>query len=175
MESGDLGFVETFGKAGQLSLRGGVWIEGVGGDWGVGGHSGDLGRLVAAAEQTGEEAGEAQGGDLKEIAFGARSRQEGHELGSKVFSWVKHRLRQAYRGASGATMPRLRHAVWWKGRGLEDRLLSLGIDNKGFVERWYKSFLFIDIGGFKDFFGIKYFFHLKIFANPARDKVHQNT
>ena len=84
MESGDLGFVETFGKAGQLSFPGGVGIEGVGGDWGVGGGGGGVGRLVAAAEQTGEQAGEAQGGDLKEIAFGARSRQEGHELGSKV-------------------------------------------------------------------------------------------
>jgi hypothetical protein len=85
MESGDLGFVETLGKAGELSLRGGVWIEGVGGDWAVGCGGGGVGRLVAAAEQTGEETGEAQGGDLKEIAFGARSRQEGHELGSKVF------------------------------------------------------------------------------------------
>jgi hypothetical protein len=85
MESRDLGLVETFGKAGQLSLRGGVWIEGVGGDWGVGGGGGGVGGLVAAAEQAGEEASEAQGGDLKEIASGARSRQEGHELGSKVF------------------------------------------------------------------------------------------
>jgi hypothetical protein len=84
VESGDLGFVETLGKAGQSSLRG-FWIEGVGGDWSVGSGSGGVRRLVAAAEQTGEEASEAQGGDLKEIAFGARSRQEGHELGSKVF------------------------------------------------------------------------------------------
>jgi hypothetical protein len=84
VQSGDLGFVETFGKAGQSSLRG-VGIEGVGDDWGVGSGGGGVRRLVAAAEQTGEEASEAQGGDLKEIAFGARGRQERHELGSKVF------------------------------------------------------------------------------------------
>jgi hypothetical protein len=85
MESRDLGLVETFGKADQLSLRGSVWIEGVAGDWGVGCGGGGVGGLVAAAEQAGKQASEAQGGDLKEIAFGARSRQEGHELGSKVF------------------------------------------------------------------------------------------
>jgi hypothetical protein len=86
VESGDLGFVETLGKVGELSIGGGVCVKGVagGGDAG-GGRGGGVRRLVAAREQTGEEASEAQGSDLKEIAFGARSRQKGHELGSKVF------------------------------------------------------------------------------------------
>ena len=70
VESGDLGFVEAFGKAGQSSFRG-FWIEGVGGQWSVGSGGGCVRRLVAAAEQTGEEASEAQGGYFEEIAFSA--------------------------------------------------------------------------------------------------------
>jgi hypothetical protein len=68
------------------SCGGGVWGEGVAGvtgcagrgAWGVG----------ASGEETGDQASEAEGSDFQEAAFGARSRQEVHELRLQVAAWV---------------------------------------------------------------------------------------
>jgi hypothetical protein len=61
-----------------------------------GGGGGVLG-VGAAGEEAGKEAGEAQGGNFKEVAFGARGGQKGHEQGSR-WCMLMHELRQAYRG-----------------------------------------------------------------------------
>ena len=62
-----------------------VWREGVvAGELGVGGGDGGVGGVVAAGEETGEEASEAKGGYFQEAAFGTRGGQERHELGSKA-------------------------------------------------------------------------------------------
>jgi hypothetical protein len=86
-EGRDLSFVEALGKLGVLGVGRGFGIEGIAGDVGVRGADGGVRGLRgvgAAGEKTGEKASEAQGGDFKEIAFGARGGQKGHELGSKV-------------------------------------------------------------------------------------------
>jgi hypothetical protein len=70
-ESGNLGGFDALGKFGELSFGGGVGSEGVAGEVGVGGADGGVGGVVAAGEQTGEEASKAQGGYFEEIAFGA--------------------------------------------------------------------------------------------------------
>jgi hypothetical protein len=78
-ESGDLG---GFDALGELGRGGGVWAEGVAGV--VGGAGGGAAGVRASGEETGDEASQAKGGDFQEAAFGARSRQEVHELGSKL-------------------------------------------------------------------------------------------
>jgi hypothetical protein len=69
-EGGNLSSFDALGKLRELSLGGGVWTEGVAGEMGVAGPGG-VGGVGAAGEETGDEASEAQGGYLKEIAFGA--------------------------------------------------------------------------------------------------------
>jgi hypothetical protein len=72
LEGGDLGRVQALGKARGLSCGGGVGIEGVAGDVGVGGVDGGVvGGIGAAGEETGDEASEAQGGYFEEIALSA--------------------------------------------------------------------------------------------------------
>lgn len=135
VESGDLGLVETLGKRGELSL--GLGIEGIGGEGGVGGGRGDSGgvsRLVAAGEQTGEEASQAQRGDFNEIAFRARSRQKGHELGSKVFHRGTAQIEASVLGGIWGDNDTFEAAFWWA----KDVDWSVGccrpwIDNKELV------------------------------------------
>jgi len=100
-EGGNLGFVQASGKLGGLRFGGGVGDGGVAGELGVSRVRGGVG---AAGEESGEEASEAQGSNFNEKAFGAGSRQERHELRSRG-AWVVRELRQAYPGASEATMP----------------------------------------------------------------------
>ena len=129
-ERGDLSRFNTGGKL--LGVGGEVWREGVvAGELGVGGGDGGVGVVVAAGEQTGEEASEAKGGYFQEAAFGARRRQERHELSSRRYM-VMNELRQGYRGASGATMTRSREG---NEGGLEIGLLWVEIDNKEVVGR----------------------------------------
>jgi hypothetical protein len=114
-ESGNLGCFDALGKLRGFCWGRGVGAEGVAGEVGVGGGGAFLG-VGAAGEQAGEKASEAQGGYFKEVAFGARGGQKGHEQGSR-WCMVMHELRQAYRGASGATMTRSGEPdLWWKRR-----------------------------------------------------------
>ena len=90
-ESGDLG---GFDALGELGRRCGVWAEGVAGV--VGGAGGCAMGVGASGEETGDEASETEGGDFQEAAFGSRSRQKVHELGSNVrhgVAWVMHESR----------------------------------------------------------------------------------
>ena len=70
-ERGNLSFVEALGEPGGLRFGGGVWVERVAGDVGIGGGGGGFGEVSATGEESGEEASEAQGGNFEEIAFGA--------------------------------------------------------------------------------------------------------
>jgi len=74
-EGGNLCLVQALGELGGLGLGGGV--EG-GGFWGI------CNGVGAAGEKSCEEAGEAEGSNFNEKAFGTGSRQELHELRSKV-------------------------------------------------------------------------------------------
>jgi hypothetical protein len=67
-ERGDLSGFDAFGKMGGLGL---VWTEGVAGDVSIRGADGGVRGVVAAGEETGDEASEAQGGYFEEVAFGA--------------------------------------------------------------------------------------------------------
>jgi hypothetical protein len=78
-QGGNLSCFDVWGKL--RGLGGGFRSEGVAGDVGAGGADGGV---VAAGEQTGEEASETKGSYFQEAAFGTGSRQERHELGSKA-------------------------------------------------------------------------------------------
>ena len=83
-EGGNLGGFDALGKAGGLGLGGGgVGAEGLAGEKGAGSAGGGVLGVGAAGEQACEEASEAQGGYFKEVAFGARDGQKGHEQGSR--------------------------------------------------------------------------------------------
>jgi hypothetical protein len=170
-EGRDLSFVEALGKLGVLGVGRGFGIEGIAGDVGVRGADGGVRGLRgvgAAGEKTGEKASEAQGGDFKEIAFGARGGQKGHELGSRC-CMGKAEVRQGYRGASEATMtPKSERApgsaLWIGARLAVSGLLK--------TKDFRLTVFFFDLG---DIGRRKDFLRRRLFPNLKRDEVHQNS
>lgn len=84
-EGWDLGGFDAFGERIGLASRDGFGTCRIAGEGRRSGSGrGGIRGLVTSGEETSDEAGESEGGDFQEAAFGARSRQEMHELGSKV-------------------------------------------------------------------------------------------